>query len=212
MTPRPKPPSPLSRNVARRVRELREQRGMTVRELAERLAEVGAGHLDRAVLTNLETERRQGVTIDELAAFETVFGVPMAHFLVPSELLQAEEADRLIKEWRASQAVASRANVAAREALDRVRAFARQNPDLQETLFGYFRDFVLDVYGQPWTSVDVSGGELPANFHLSAALGQVNDLDRMMELIGRAPSSISTPDGWTFTRSDQVSASDQEQS
>ena len=81
MTPRPKPPALLSRSVARRVRELREQHSMTVRELAEKLAEVGAGHLDRAVLTNLETERRQGVTVDEVAAFAEVFGVTIDFFL-----------------------------------------------------------------------------------------------------------------------------------
>lgn len=132
MTPRPKPPSPISETVAKRVRQLRQKRGLTVREVAERLAEVGAGHLDRAVLTNLELGRRQAVTVDELAAFASVFGVKTAQLLLSDEEAGLEQAQQLIEEWDQAQDEWRLARSVVDGKWTRLAGFIRSFPELQQ--------------------------------------------------------------------------------
>ncbi len=73
--------------VARRVRELREARGWSARELAERILDLGYKGLDRGVLANLETGRRESVTVDELAA------LALALDMTPPDLLEPPSHD-----------------------------------------------------------------------------------------------------------------------
>lgn len=71
--------------AARRIREARNRRGWTVKQLAEHCVKAGAGHLTAAVITNLETRRRPGreITADELLALAWVLGVPPLQLLAP---------------------------------------------------------------------------------------------------------------------------------
>lgn len=67
-------PGPVCRIVARNVRDLRNARGWSARELSERCTAAGTS-IERSVLANLENGRRASVTVDELDTLATVFGV-----------------------------------------------------------------------------------------------------------------------------------------
>ncbi len=74
--------------VAARVREVRGKRHLTVAELADRCAEIGAPELTAQALYKLEG-RRPGklrprpVTVDELLALAAALNVAPVHLLVP---------------------------------------------------------------------------------------------------------------------------------
>jgi transcriptional regulator with XRE-family HTH domain len=72
-----------SQHVARRVRELRTRHGLSARELAERLDDLGFPQIDRSVIANLENGRRKSVSVDELLAFAAALKVAPVHLLVP---------------------------------------------------------------------------------------------------------------------------------
>ncbi len=69
--------------VAARVRELREARGWSARALAERLRKLDGTRLDRAVLANLESGRRQSVSVDELLLLSIALDCAPVHLLLP---------------------------------------------------------------------------------------------------------------------------------
>lgn len=76
--------------IARRVREIRRGRGWTAAQLEARLADLGAGHLSIATLSNIETgrrddagRRRRDVTADELLALAVALSVAPVHLLIP---------------------------------------------------------------------------------------------------------------------------------
>lgn len=69
--------------VARQVRELRDGRGWSARELADRLAKAGAPQVSRSVLASIESGRRPYVTVDELFALARVFNVSPLRLLLP---------------------------------------------------------------------------------------------------------------------------------
>lgn len=69
--------------VAARIRELRERRGLSARQLAERCAEAGADWLDRSIIANIESGRRRTITIDEVLVFAHALDVAPIHLFVP---------------------------------------------------------------------------------------------------------------------------------
>jgi transcriptional regulator with XRE-family HTH domain len=76
--------------VAQRVREIRQSRGWTAKDLAERCAEVGVPEITAAVIANIETgrrdadgRRRRDVTIDEALALAYALEVPPVFLLIP---------------------------------------------------------------------------------------------------------------------------------
>jgi transcriptional regulator with XRE-family HTH domain len=78
--------------VARRVREVRRRRGLTVAQLAQRCAELGYPDLTDQALYNLEAgradkrgRRRRAVTVDELLVLALTLDVAPVHLLVPLE-------------------------------------------------------------------------------------------------------------------------------
>jgi transcriptional regulator with XRE-family HTH domain len=78
--------------VARRVREVRKQRGWTAERLAAECARVGAPHLTASVIANIESgrrdqqgRRRRDVTVDELLHLAGALDVDLSH-LLPSEV------------------------------------------------------------------------------------------------------------------------------
>jgi transcriptional regulator with XRE-family HTH domain len=81
------------------VKFLRKDRGWSQAELARRLAEAGAEELDRGVLANLETGRRQSVSVDELLVLALVLDTAPVHLLVPIENAEPVKIGR--REFRA---------------------------------------------------------------------------------------------------------------
>ncbi|NUV63248.1 helix-turn-helix domain-containing protein [Streptomyces sp. CAI-85] len=80
----------MSDVVAERIAEVRRKRGMNVKQLAERCAELGAPELTAHTLYNLESgrrdkdgRRRREVTVDELLKLAYVLSVAPVHLLVP---------------------------------------------------------------------------------------------------------------------------------
>jgi transcriptional regulator with XRE-family HTH domain len=73
--------------AGRRIRQIRQRRGWTVKELAERCADVGAPGITPTVITNLETRRRASrqITIDELLVLAYILGVPPLLLFVPAD-------------------------------------------------------------------------------------------------------------------------------
>lgn len=72
-----------SRQVARRMREVRNDRGWTAERLAEAMRKVGIPW-ERAVVTKLETGRRAIVSVDEVLALAYVLDVAPVHMLTPT--------------------------------------------------------------------------------------------------------------------------------
>lgn len=66
-------PGPVAGTVAANLRALRLARGWSVQELADRVSRYHP--LSRATITNLENDRREAITVDELAALARVFQV-----------------------------------------------------------------------------------------------------------------------------------------
>lgn len=68
-----------------RIREFRQRRGWTAKELADRCAEAGAPHITATVITNLETRRRRTrqITLDELLVLACVLKVPPILLFLP---------------------------------------------------------------------------------------------------------------------------------
>ncbi len=68
----PREPGPITMVVAANIREMRSRFRWSARELADRLPpELG---LSRPTLANLDTGRRNSISVDELAALAEVFG------------------------------------------------------------------------------------------------------------------------------------------
>ena len=70
--------------VARRVREVRNLRGWSAQELAERCAALGMASLDRSTIASIEIGRRKRIGVDELLlVLALALGVAPVHLLVP---------------------------------------------------------------------------------------------------------------------------------
>jgi transcriptional regulator with XRE-family HTH domain len=70
--------------VASRLKELRQRRGLTAKQFADRCAELGSPNLTVHVVANIETGRRE-VGVNELLLFALVLDVAAVHLLTPSE-------------------------------------------------------------------------------------------------------------------------------
>lgn len=68
--------------IAKRVREVRERRGLTAAQLAERLAEQGVPW-ERSTVAKLENGKRQNLTLTEWLALSVVLNVAPVHLLLP---------------------------------------------------------------------------------------------------------------------------------
>lgn len=71
--------------AGRRIREIRKRRRWTVRDLADRCAEIGAPRITATVITNLETRRRatREITADELLVIAYALEVAPALLMSP---------------------------------------------------------------------------------------------------------------------------------
>ncbi|MFE2428437.1 helix-turn-helix domain-containing protein [Streptomyces sp. NPDC059373] len=82
MTHEDEPVGP-TRAIAKRVKELRGERGLTGANLAERMTELGVPW-DRSIVANLENGRRGSVSVAELLGLAFVLDVAPIHLLVPA--------------------------------------------------------------------------------------------------------------------------------
>lgn len=73
-----RPQNPLTARFARQLRERREAVGLSAHDLAARCAAVGSERINREVIANIETGRRQDVTLDEAACLAHVLHAAQA--------------------------------------------------------------------------------------------------------------------------------------
>ena len=73
--------TPLTRQVAEKVRALRKERRLSGTALCERMREHGITSWAHATVSKLETGRRAFVTLDELHALAKALDVPIARLL-----------------------------------------------------------------------------------------------------------------------------------
>ena len=68
-----------------RIRQARQQRDWTAKELADQCAAAGAPQITPTVITNLETRRRKTreITLDEVLVLAHVLDVPPLQLMVP---------------------------------------------------------------------------------------------------------------------------------
>lgn len=66
-------PSDLTWLVVQKMRYLRMSRGMSAQELERRMADTAGVVMSRAVITNLENQRRRDMTVDQLVGLTKVF-------------------------------------------------------------------------------------------------------------------------------------------
>jgi transcriptional regulator with XRE-family HTH domain len=72
----------VTAHIARRVKELRKRQGITAQRLGDLLQEQGL-RWDRFTVANLESGKRQSVTLTEWLALARVLDVSPLHLLVP---------------------------------------------------------------------------------------------------------------------------------
>jgi transcriptional regulator with XRE-family HTH domain len=75
----------VTAGVVERVLALRDERGWSMQQLADRCAEAGMPSLKRSVLVNLQVGRRPYVTLSELMVLAQVFAVEPAALLAPRD-------------------------------------------------------------------------------------------------------------------------------
>ncbi len=102
-------------NLAKRIRQEREERGWSHSELARRMAQAGCAGLPLNAMPRAE-RRERGISVDELVALSRVFDLPVHNLLTSVEWLRQERADKLLNELR--------------EAHDAVRAHAVRKLEL----------------------------------------------------------------------------------
>jgi transcriptional regulator with XRE-family HTH domain len=93
--------------IARRVKQLRGRRGWTAADLGAQLKERGV-RWDRFTVANLESGKRQNVTVVELLALADALGVAVVNLLVPitdepyrvtaGDIERVESSD-VVREW-----------------------------------------------------------------------------------------------------------------
>lgn len=88
----------MSDIVAERVQQVRKRRGWTVKQLAERCAEIGAEELTAQALYNIGNgrrdeagHRRRFVTVDEVVALALALDVAPVHLVIPPDAADEDE-------------------------------------------------------------------------------------------------------------------------
>jgi len=74
-------PSDLTWLVIQKMRYLRMARGMSAQELERQMAEKAGIVMSRAVITNLENQRRRDLSVDQLIGLSKVFDTPLDFLL-----------------------------------------------------------------------------------------------------------------------------------
>lgn len=74
-------PSDLTWLVIQKMRYLRMARGMSAQELERQMAEKAGVVMSRAVIANLENQRRRDLSVDQLVGLSKVFDAPLDFLL-----------------------------------------------------------------------------------------------------------------------------------
>lgn len=145
--------------VAKRIREVRGLRGWTALELAERCDGLGMPELNRSVIANIESGRRQDVSVTELLVFARALDVAPVNLLVP---IDAADHDRYALTPNTPLQV------------DRAREWIR----------GHWADNSVNqrVYFSQLPEREFQPPEPPTD---TAAVSQGESIDRHRELVGR---------------------------
>lgn len=107
------------RHVAARVQQLCRQRGFTYDGLASRMRKEGFESFNKDFVSKTFSGKRK-VSVDELAAYSRIFGLPVGELLVPVEVVDDVKVRKLLDAYRAAEEgarVARERSAAALEAL-----------------------------------------------------------------------------------------------
>ncbi|WP_119581064.1 helix-turn-helix transcriptional regulator [Streptomyces europaeiscabiei] len=120
-------PTPTS-VIAKRVREVRDRRGLTAEQLAERLVNLGVSW-QRSTVAKLENGKRENVTVTEWLALAAALNVAPVHLLIPPDVGEGDTY-QVTPETQVS-ATAARDWIRGRHPLPgaRRREFAAEAPD-----------------------------------------------------------------------------------
>lgn len=78
--------SPISARIIVELRAVRVEQGMSARQLADRMTEMGFP-VQRSIIANLENGRRTDVSVDHVVAAVRALGLDLSAFLVRCGLL-----------------------------------------------------------------------------------------------------------------------------
>jgi transcriptional regulator with XRE-family HTH domain len=116
--------------AGRRIRQIRERRGWTREDLADRCAGIGAEYITTTVITNLETRRRASrqITVDELLVLAYVLEVPPLYLFAPADGTEKLQIARDVEKdsiesgaWIADDAGRPTGAIQGRKSVDAVR-------------------------------------------------------------------------------------------
>lgn len=165
--------------VAARVREVRQSRGITAPQLAEKCKDLGMPHLSAATISNIETGRRKDgkrtrtVTVDELMTLAVALGVAPVHLLVPPS---RSTAPYMITPGRREMALSARTFICGMQPLDHMDRWS------------YFAETPEDHFFQFTAMVDEQQGRRFEYMRLTPA-----DRDPRREIFAH-PVPAPTPD------------------
>lgn len=83
MTPQRRWPLELTRATGRQIRKYRDELKISAQELADRMAQETGASYTRTQVTNLESGRREAITIGEVIAFARILGVAPILLVLP---------------------------------------------------------------------------------------------------------------------------------
>ena len=142
------------RALARRITYERERQGWKQVALASRMTAAGCPMTQSAVskIENDDPPRR--ITVDELVAFSTVFGVPVGELLLPPEVVADKALRSALEVWRRARAQESDARF---KILDHVQAHPHVEGLLEELLTHEDRYAIVDSASAALRSAQRSG-------------------------------------------------------
>ena len=123
--------------LARRIAYERERREMTYEGLALRMTQAGCPTNASALYKIEKQQPRRRITVSELVALGSVFGVEIADLLTPPEILISGLGRELFSEWRALNEQAVVIAKKREEVIERMRSNSELWPGLEELLTDY---------------------------------------------------------------------------
>lgn len=91
----------LSQAAIASIAHIRRERGLSGAQLADRMSDLGFTEMTRSVIANVETGRREYLTVDELGAFAIALNVSLIQLLTPysGEVLVTPKTEPMAAGW-----------------------------------------------------------------------------------------------------------------
>ena len=124
--------------LALRIGYEREKRGMTYEGLAKRMTDAGCPINQSAIFKIEKAEPRRRITVNEIVALATVFGVTVNDLLLPRDLLEDMRAAKLWQEWDAAETTAQAALRDAAAARQVFEEYNEKHPQITERLAAFY--------------------------------------------------------------------------